>query len=351
MSRCYSIAVLPGDGVGPEVTAEALKSLQAVEERLGSRLFDFNELSVGAGEYLRAGNPLPDAAFDQLRQSDAILLGAMGLPEVRWPDGTEMTPQIELRERLDLYCGLRPVRLYATQDSPLRDVGGRTIDMMLVRENCEGLFFARHQKVPADADEVRDIMRISRVASERVFRAAFQQAQSRRKHLTLVDKANVLPSMAFFRKIFDEISAEYPDVSTDRIYVDAAALYLVQRPERFDVLVTENMFGDILSDLISALVGGMGMAPSADIGDRHAVFQPSHGTAPDIAGKRIANPVATILSAAMMLRWLGLETEGNWIYRAVETAFLDRDCRTRDLGGSLSTVAMGDTIAALVRTL
>jgi 3-isopropylmalate dehydrogenase len=352
MNRIYSIALLPGDGIGPDVTAEALKSLRAVEARHGSPLFAFEELSVGAGEYLRSGNPLPDATFERLKEFDAILLGAMGLPHVRRPDGTEMTPQIELRERLDLYCGLRPIRLYRPEHSPLRPVDGRPlIDMMLIRENCEGLFFARHQKVDPTADEVRDVMRVSRASSERLFRSAFDQARKRRKHCTLVDKANVLPSMAFFRKIFDEIAQEYPDVETNRVYVDAAALYLVQRPDRFDVLVTENMFGDILSDLMAGLIGGMGMAPSADIGPKYAVFQPSHGTAPDIAGKGIANPVATILSAAMMLDWLGLPEQGGWIWTAVENAFRDPSIRTKDLGGETSTTAMGDTIAALVRTV
>ena len=155
------------------------------------------------------------------------------------------------------------------------------------------------------ADRVEDRMLITRRGSERIIRAAFREAMKRRKHLTLIDKANVLPSMAFFRRIFDDIAPEFPEVTTERIYVDAAALYLLQKPQIFDVLVTENMFGDILSDLAAGLVGGMGMAPSADLGDRYAVFQPSHGSAPDIAGKGIANPVATILSAAMMLEWLG----------------------------------------------
>jgi len=352
MNRNYSIALLPGDGIGPDVTAEAVKALRAVEDRHGSTLFSFEELSVGAGEYLRSGNPLPEPTFERLKDFDAILLGAMGLPDVRRPDGTEMTPQIELRERLDLYCGLRPIRLYRPEHSPLSPVDGRPlIDMLLIRENCEGLFFARHQKVDPAADEVRDVMRVSRASSERLFHSAFQQARKRRKHCTLVDKANVLPSMAFFRRIFDEIAREYPDVETNRIYVDAAALYLVQRPDRFDVLVTENMFGDILSDLMAGLIGGMGMAPSADIGPKYAVFQPSHGTAPDIAGKGIANPVATILSAGMMLDWLGLPEQGAWIWNAVEAAFHDPSNKTKDLGGDTSTTAMGDTIAALVRTV
>jgi 3-isopropylmalate dehydrogenase len=339
----HRIALLPGDGIGPDVTAEAVHCLRCIEDRAGSRLFDFEELSVGAGEYLRSGNPLPDATFERLREFDAILLGAMGLPEIRWPDGTEMTPQIDLRERLDLYCGLRPVKLYRAEDSPLRNPGA--IDILLIRENTEGLFHSRLQKVDPDATDVRDTMRVSKHAAERLFRSAFEQARRRRGKVTLVDKTNVLPSMAYFRRVFDEIAAQYPDIQNERVYVDAAALYVVQRPDRFDVMVTENMFGDILSDLLAGLVGGMGMAPSADIGDKHAVFQPSHGTAPDIAGKGIANPVATILSAAMMLDWLDLREPASWICSAVERVFSNPANRTRDLGGSLSTQAMGELVA------
>jgi len=174
-------------------------------------------------------------------------------------------------------------------------------------------------------------------------------ALGRRRRVTLVDKANVLPSMAFFRQVFDEVAGEFPGVEADRVYVDAAALYMLQRPEMFDVMVTENMFGDILSDLGAALVGGMGMAPSADIGERYAVFQPSHGSAPDIAGQGIANPVATILSAAMMLDWLNTSATrrgSQMIHAAVRSVFSDRKSRTRDMGGSLSTTQMGDAIIA-----
>lgn len=345
------VAVLPGDGIGPDVTNEALKCLHAVEDLAGRKLFLFEELSVGAGEYLKSGDPLPEATFERIRQFDAILLGAMGLPDVRWPDGTEMTPQIDLREKLDLYCGLRPVKLYAAQDSPLKiPSGAPLIDVLLIRENCEGLFFSRHQKADLNAPEARDTMRISRPNSERLFRDAFRHATKRRQKVTLVDKANVLPTMAYFRHIFDGIAAEFPEIRTERNYVDAAALYLVQRPHQFDVIVTENMFGDILSDLLAGLIGGMGMAPSADIGPEHAVFQPSHGTAPDIAGKGIANPVATILSAAMMLEWLDLPEYAARINRAVELVFADPANRTSDMGGSMTTTQMGDTIAARIRT-
>ncbi len=342
--KAHRIALLPGDGVGPDVVAAAVRVLQLVAPSL---LYD--ELPVGAGEYLRGGDPLPPRVFEQLRGFDAILLGAMGLPGVRWPSGIEMTPQLDLRERLDLYCGLRPVYLFHPLDSPLRERNAGSIDIMLVRESTEGLFSTRLRPPDVESGCVEDVMRITRAGAERVIRAAFAQAMRRRKRLALVDKANVLPSMAFFRQVFDEVAGEFPDVATERVYVDAAALFLVQRPERFDVIVTENMFGDILSDLLAGLVGGMGMAPSADIGDHYAVFQPSHGSAPDIAGKGIANPVATILSAAMMLEWLGERSPAERIQTAVRGVFSDRAARTRDMGGRLSTVELTDAIMMALR--
>jgi len=337
------IAVLPGDGIGTEVMAAGVEVLRAVESSLGQSRFETAEFSVGANEYLRSGDPMPPAVFEQLQDFDAILLGAMGLPGVRWPDGVEMTPQLDLRERMELYCGLRPVYLFHGADSPLRNRETGSIDLLLVRESTEGLFFSRKQRPMAGADHVEDKLRITRRGAERVIRAAFRQAMKRRRLLTLVDKSNVLPSMVFFRRVFEEIAPEFPEVRAEQVYVDAAALYLVQRPETFDVMVTENMFGDILSDLTAGLVGGMGVAPSADIGDRYAVFQPAHGSAPDIAGKGIANPVATILSVAMMLEWFDSEdtrTGAEMIRTAVSTVFADPAARTRDMGGRLTTTQM-----------
>ncbi len=345
--QIFRIALFPGDGIGPDVTAEAVRVLRAVEARVDGFRLETEEFSIGAGEFLRRGNPLPESVFERLPEFHAILLGAMGLPDVRWPDGVEMTPQLDLRERLDLYQGLRPIYLFHPDDSPLGGRRAGDIDLLLVRESTEGLFSTR--KVPRDpaADRATDTMLITRAGSERVIRAAFQLALRRRKRVALVDKANVLPSMAFFRQVFDEVAREFPGVEADRVYVDAAALYFVQRPEMFDVIVTENMFGDILSDLAAALVGGMGMAPSADIGERYAVFQPSHGSAPDIAGRGIANPVATILSAAMLLDWLdtpATRRAAGMVYEAVRSVFSDRKARTRDMGGVFSTSQMGDAI-------
>jgi 3-isopropylmalate dehydrogenase len=336
----WNIAVLPGDGIGPEVIGAALAVLKALESKWTKVRFAFHEQAVGAAEYIRHGNPLPEEAFAACREADAVLLGAMGLPSVRWPDGRELTPQIDLRERLDLYAGLRPIRLYHAQDTPLKRYGAGEIDMVIVRENCEGLFAARLIQSDPAGDEGRDVMRITRRGAERICRAAFELARRRRKRCTLVDKANVLPSMVFFRSVFHSVAREYPDVEASCVYVDAMALYLLQKPHEFDVLVTENMFGDILSDLAAGLVGGMGMAPSADMGDDCAVFQPAHGTAPDIVGKGIANPIATILSAAMMLEWLGhpeLFDGATRIRYAVETVLANPANRTPDTGGRLAT--------------
>jgi 3-isopropylmalate dehydrogenase len=345
--RVFRIAVLAGDGIGPEVMSEALRVLDAVSRSWQQVKLACEAFPAGADTFRREGTPLPARTLEACRQADAVLLGAMGLPEVRWPDGREMVPQVDLREALDLYCGLRPIRLYAEQDSPLKNVRRPDLDLLIVRESTEGLFWGRHRSAAQQEDEACDIMRITRRGSERLFHAAFQWARKRRRHVTLVDKANVLPSMAFFRRIFFDVAQHYPDVTTECLYVDAAALYLVQRPARFDVLVTENMFGDILSDLAAGLIGGLGMAPSADLGDSHAVFQPVHGTAPDIAGRGVANPIAMILSAALMLQWLGhpetMEAAAK-IDKAVARTLANASWRTPDLGGQLTTRQLTDRI-------
>lgn len=344
--RAFQIAVLPGDGIGPEVTAAAVSVLQAIQAKSPGLSLTFEEHAVGAGEFLKSGNPLPESAFEACRQSDAVLLGAMGLPGVRWPDGREMTPQIDLRERLDLYAGPRPIYLYSADDSPLKNYQAGEIDFTIIRENTEGLFSARGSQQPEDRSSASDVLHLTRKGCERICRYAFEEAMRRRKKCTLVDKANVLPTMVFFREIFDEVAKDFPEVETEHIYVDAAALFLVQRPESFDVLVTENMFGDILSDLAAGLVGGMGMAPSGDIGQDCAVFQPSHGTAPDIVGQEKANPIGTILSAALMLEWLGETQAAHLIREAVRKVLADPACRTPDMGGSETTTSLTEKIRA-----
>jgi 3-isopropylmalate dehydrogenase len=263
---------------------------------------------AGAGHYQETGASLPDSSVRVCEEADAILLGACGLPHVRYPDGTEIMPQVELRFIFDLYAGVRPCRLIPGVPSPIVGADRHGIDLVVVRESTEGLFASMGKGVVTH-DEARETMVITRRTSERLFDFSFRLAQRRKARrgkgtLTCVDKANVFKAFAFFRDIFDERARGFPDVKAEHLYVDACSAMLVKRPWDFDVMVTENMFGDILSDLTAGLIGGMGMAPSADIGDRHAVFQPCHGTAPDIMGQGKANPTAMLLSAALMLDWL-----------------------------------------------
>lgn len=352
----FQIAVLPGDGIGPEVIAASLHVLRSTAKHLRAVEFAFTTHEVGASEYLRSGQPLPSDAIEGCKRADAILLGAMGLPDVRWPSGVEMTPQIDIREQLDLYNGVRPIRLFHPAHCPLKGFGAAgepVIDFVIIRENCEGLFVDRLRPREPGRDYETDTLRITRRGAQRICRAAFRLARKRRRHVTLVDKANVLPSMAYFRRVFDEVATEFPDVATDRVYVDAMALFLLQRPHTFDVIVTENMFGDILSDLAAGLVGGMGMAPSADLGDEYGLFQPSHGTAPSIAGKGIANPVGTILSAAMMLEWLDHPETirgARLIEHAVQQVLANAANRTADLSGSCRTDEMTRLIIEQLET-
>ena len=354
--RTFRIAVLAGDGIGREVMAPCLSLLETVAAHAGGFRLAFTPYAAGAELYRDTGVSLPAEALEGADAADAILLGAMGLPGIRYPNGTEVTPQIELRERFQLYAGVRPVRVLAGVPIPLADPRARRIDCVLVRESTEGLFAARTLTRRDGDDAVYDTMRISRVACERLFDFAFALARkrargTRRGRVTCVDKANVLPAMAFFREIFHERASRFGDVDADCAYVDATALRLVRAPWDFDVLVTENMFGDILSDLGAAVMGGMGMAPSADIGDTHAVFQPCHGTAPDIAGRGIANPTAMFLSAAMMLEWLGDRHGADACSRAavaltqaVERAFAAGSLVPVEYGGTAGTQEIADRV-------
>ncbi len=346
MKTC-NIAVLPGDGIGIEVMDAALAVLAAAGQRIGTQ-FVTTRYPAGAQHYVDTGDALPAATLDACRQADAILFGAMGLPHVRGADGTEIIPQLDIRFALDLYAGVRPVRTWPGLPVPLSDPRATAIDLVLVRENTEGLFYARGRGV-VEADAAFDTMKISRAGTSRVVDFAFKLAETRARQgkpgkVTNVDKANVFASMAFWRQIFEERAKQFPGVQTENAYVDAMALNLVLKPWQYDVLVTENMFGDILSDLIASLVGGMGMAPSGDIGDRHGLFQPAHGTAPDIAGQGIANPTAMILSAAMMLDWLSVQHDdaslavgARAIEAAVQDAFSSQAVKPREFGGKSGT--------------
>jgi 3-isopropylmalate dehydrogenase len=305
----FRIAVFPGDGIGNEVMSPCLALLDRASRAVGGFALHYEIAPAGAGCYRDTGQALPPSSMALARKADAILLGAMGLPDVRQPDGTEIAPQLDLRFELGLYAGVRPVLSVPGIAPVLGDARAAALDFVLVRESTEGLFASRGRGTIEDDQAARDTMVITRAGTERVVDFALRLARRRRalgrpSRLACVDKANVFASFAFFRKIFDERARAFPDVAVEHIYVDATALRMVQRPWDLDVLVTENMFGDILSDLGAGLMGGLGFAPSADIGDDHAVFQPCHGTAPDIAGMGRANPTAMFLSAAMMLEWL-----------------------------------------------
>jgi 3-isopropylmalate dehydrogenase len=350
----FHIAVLPGDGIGPEVMAPALEVLNKVAAATQGLSFRFNEAPAGAGYFRDHGVSMPESTVKLCEEADAILLGACGMPSIRYPDNTEIMPQVELRFIFDLYAGVRPCRLIPNVQSPIVGAAERGIDLVVIRESTEGLFASMGKGVVTDT-EARETLLITRKTSERLFEFSFRYAAQRKKrgrpgNLTCVDKANAFKAYAFFRKLFEECAARHPDVATDRLYVDACSALLVRRPWDFDVMVMENMFGDILSDLTAGLIGGMGMAPSADIGDTHAVFQPCHGTAPDIMGKGLANPTAMILSAAMMLDWLADKHDhagAAQAARAIETA-VDRvfaeGVKPCEFGGTDGTAAIGNAV-------
>lgn len=349
MKHDFHIAVLAGDGIGPEIMKPCLEILDLAAQQTGGFSLHYEHLAAGTAAFLEQGAALPDETLEKAKRADAILLAAMGLPNVRYPDGTEIVPQIELREKLQLYAGVRPVRSIKGAPAPLEDLRGKVLDFVIIRESTEGLFRARETGAIENNAIARDTMEITRAASERLFDFSFAFTRKRKAKghpgiLTCVDKANVLPSMAFFRSIFDERATQFPDVRSERAYVDATALNMVRKPWIFDVMVMENMYGDILSDLGAGLIGGMGMAPSADIGDEQAVFQPCHGSAPDIAGSGKANPTAMFLSGAMMLEWLADTFENpncqaarDRIYHAVDKAFESGNLISCEFGGDSGT--------------
>jgi 3-isopropylmalate dehydrogenase len=357
----FDIAVLPGDGIGVEVTAAAIEVLDALSSVTEAVRFRWRRHAGGAGAYRDTGVALSDETMQALERADAILFGAMGLPDIRYPDGTEIAPQLDIRVHLDLYAGVRPIRSIAGLPGPLSDPRAAAIDFVLIREQTEGLFYSRGRGQLIGDQEARDTLRITRRGSERVFDFAFRLAESRKRHgrigrVTCVDKSNVFTSMAFFRKIFGERARGFPGLAADCCYIDAMALNLVRQPWAYDVIVTENMFGDILSDLGAGLVGGMGMAPSGDVGDRHALFQPAHGSAPDIAGTGRANPTAMFLSAVMMLEWLG-ERHGavsclaaaDTLRRAVERPFVEGRVRPLEFGGRSGTAEITHAVIDAMR--
>jgi 3-isopropylmalate dehydrogenase len=353
-NSAFHIAVLPGDGIGPEVMAPTLAILRRIQATTPSLAFSFTMAPAGAGHYKETGKSMPDSTVKLADEADAILLGACGLPSVRYPDNTEIMPQVELRFIFDLYAGVRPARLIPGAPSPIVDAQQHGIDFVLIRESTEGLFASMGKGVVTH-DDARETLLITRKTSQRLFDFSLRLAERRKTRgrpglCTCVDKANAFKAYAFFRDIFDERAKNFPSVKTDHIYVDACAAMMVRKPWDFDVMVMENMFGDILSDLAAGLIGGLGIAPSADIGDTHAVFQPCHGTAPDIMGQGKANPTAMILSAAMMLDWLAEKHDhppaaeaALRIEHAVDEAYAG-GIRPMEYGGSDGTSAVAGAV-------
>ena len=353
MKNSFNIVLLPGDGIGIEVIDATLAVLEPLQARHGFHL-SYDRLQGGAHHYKDTGNAFPDSSMLASEKADAILFGAMGWPDIRYPDGTEIAPQLDLRTNLDLYAGVRPIRAIPGLPLQLANPLAEKIDFVIVRESTEGWFNARGKGVKittSKGDEaVHDTCEITRRGTERLFDFSFRLAQSRNKKnpkkgkVTCVDKSNVFLGMAFMKQIFHERATAYSDVRTDHCYIDAFCLNLIRKPWEYDVCPMENQFGDITSELGAGLICGMGYAPSADLGDKHGLFQPSHGSAPDIAGLGIANPTATILSAAMMLDWLGekhgverlIEAARN-LEDSVDRAFVNKTLLPFDIGGKDGT--------------
>ena len=362
----FRIAVLPGDGIGPEVTTEAVRVLQAVGRKF-NHTFDLTEDVVGGASIDRHGVALRAETAEACRRSHALLFGAVGGP--KWDDPqAKVRPEdglLAIRKAMGLWANLRPVKVYPfLEDSgPLKPEVVRGVDILVLRELTGGLYFARPKKQWNTSRGRRgvDTLKYEEREIERILRAAFELARGRRKKLTSVDKANVLETSRLWRQIAIELSPEYPDVALDHMLVDNCAMQLVQNPNRFDVIVSENTFGDILSDEAAVLAGSMGMLPSASLagvpdatGRRRArgMYEPIHGSAPDITGQGRANPLAAILSMALMLRYsLGLINEGSAVEQSVERV-LESSLYTPDLAGpgqpSIGTTEMGKAVADAV---
>ena len=358
-----TISLIKGDGIGIDVTAAALYLMEKTLAKVGIAPPNIFEVSAGAAHFVETGLDIESQGEEKAGSADAIFMGAIGMPSVRHADGTEISPHLRLRERYKLYAGVRPIKTFPNVPMPLANPKAKKIDLVIVRESSEGLFYsaAVHGRSKIINDSVYDeTMRITRVTSEKLHDFAFRLASKRKDNghkgeVTCVDKANVFAAMAFFRQVFDEVSLKYPNINKSYRYVDAAALDLVRCPWSADVLVTENIFGDILSDLAGGIVGGMGMAACGEIGDQIGLFQPAHGSGPDIMGKDMANPLAAIMSAGLMLDYLSeklnkpaYEDAAMILNAAIDRGFSLNRLRPMEFGGDMGTSAITKAIASLL---
>ncbi|AXT21073.1 3-isopropylmalate dehydrogenase [Flavobacteriaceae bacterium AU392] len=343
------IAVLPGDGIGPEVTTQAVKVLKAIALEF-DHTFSFDYAPVGAIAINKYNSPLPDDTLNLCKASDAILFGAIGDPKYDNDPSAEIRPEqglLKLRKELELYTNIRPVKAYETllNKSPLKRNIIEGTDISIYRELTGGIYFGE-RKLSDDGNTASDLCKYSRLEIERIAYLAFKAAQSRKNKLTLIDKANVLESSRLWRKVVTEIAEDFPDVTLNFLFVDNAAMQMILNPKQFDVILTENMFGDIISDEASVIGGSIGLLASASVGDRYALFEPIHGSYPQATGKNIANPVASILSAAMLLDHFELYNEADIIRKGVEKS-LQLHITTPDLNTETDTITtskVGDFI-------
>jgi 3-isopropylmalate dehydrogenase len=367
MPSKYKIVVLRGDGVSREVIPEAVKVLKAAQEVVTGLELDFVEFECGFEYYKKTGEPWPPQAYETCKESDAILYGAVGLPGV---EGLEHIVYVHrmLRQNLDLYANVRPVKLRENVSCPLVGKKPGDIDFVIVRENTEDLYAPmRGVLTRAEVAEVAiDVKIVTRKGAERVIKYAFDFCRRRGRgapldgklRVTCVDKSTVLKSCALFREVYNEVAEGYLDIEKDYALIDAWTQWAIRRPEYYDVVVTTNLFGDIISDMTAPIQGGLGLAPSAEVGDEYGMFRPIHGSAPKYSGKYVANPMATILSAKMLMDWLAdkhddrsAEEAANRIEKAVDLTLKEGKVLPRDLGGSSKTNEVGDEISKKIRVL
>ena len=347
-----NIAVILGDGIGPEVTYQSIKVLNAVAESYGHE-FIYKYCLMGANAIDKTGNPLPDETIEVCLESDAILFGAIGHPKYDNDPDAKVRPEqglLKIRKVLQLYANIRPTILYPTLEylSPLKSKHLEGVDLVIYRELTGGIYFGK-KETSADGNSATDTCTYTVAEIERIAHLAFKAAQIRRKKLTLIDKANVLETSRLWRKVVQGLATQYPDVAVDYMFVDNAAMQIILNPKQFDVILTENMFGDIISDEASVLNGSLGLAPSASVGTITALFEPIHGSYPQAAGKDIANPIGSILSAAMMLDYFELHEEANKVREAVSWT-LDNKFVTKDIDpiNFYFTSTLGELIADFV---